>query len=87
MTAGCKMLLNALELSKGKHKQYIDLKRKQVGDVSAAKRSTRIDTGPFNSQIDCLFCGTNVHEGSAEYISVKTDNFARTVMQCCDMPK
>ena len=41
--------------------------------------SVLLKEGPFTSKTDCLFCRTNVHEETADYSSVKTDNFAQTV--------
>ena len=66
--AGCKVHSNC-------HKKYtnsieidLHLKRKQSGESSTTnKRSIRVSEGPFNSKTDCFFCGTNVHEGSADY--------------------
>ena len=41
-------------------------------------------TGPFNSQIDCLFCGTTITHGSKDTSSVKTDTLAESILECCD---
>ena len=49
-----------------------------------AKRSTRISSGPFNSQTDCLFCGTTISQRSGGYSYVKTDVFVKTIVECCD---
>ncbi|KAK4307098.1 hypothetical protein Pmani_021115 [Petrolisthes manimaculis] len=85
VAAGCtvhskcrKTYTNSIEID-------LHLKQKQSGESSTTiKRSARVSEGPFNSQTDCLFCGTNVQEGKAEYSYVKTDNFAKTILQCCD---
>lgn len=86
VTAGCivhtkcrKLYTNSVEID-------LHLKRKQGGESSTTttKRSVRVSEGPFNSQTDCLFCGTNVQKGSADYSHVKTDIFAKTILQCCE---
>ena len=48
------------------------------------KRSARVSSGPFNSQTDCLFCGTTVTPGGAGFSYVKTDTFVKTILECCD---
>nr|XP_055038535.1 uncharacterized protein LOC129426304 [Misgurnus anguillicaudatus] len=48
------------------------------------KRSARVATGPFDSQTDCLFCGTTITHGSKDTSSVKTDTLAKSVLECCD---
>ena len=86
VTAGCivhtkcrKLYTNSVEID-------LHLKRKQGGESSTTttKRSARVSEGPFNSQTDCLFCGTNVQKGSADYSHVKTEIFAKTILQCCE---
>ena len=63
---------------------YLHLQKKHSSDSSTNKRTTKQSEDPFNNQTDCLFCGTNVHEGSADYSYVKTDNFAKSILQSCD---
>ena len=86
VTAGCivhtkcrKLYTNSVEID-------LHLKRKQSGESSTTttKRSARVSEGPFNSRTDCLFCGTNVQKGSVDYSYVKTDIFAKTILQCCE---
>ena len=78
--AGCKVHSNCRKKYTNSMEIDLHLKRKQSGVSSTTnKRSTRVSEGPFNSKTDCLFCGTNVHKGNADYSYVKTDNFAKTI--------
>ena len=82
VTAGCKVHSNCRKMYTNSIEIDLHLKRKQSGESSTTnKRSTRVSEGPFNSKRDCLFCGTNVHEGSADYSYVKTDIIAKTILQ------
>lgn len=68
-------------------KRYInpkDIKSQQEKKCEPAKRSARSSSGPFNSQTDCLFCGTTVTRESADFSYVKTDSFVKTILECCD---
>lgn len=85
VTAGCKVHSNCRKMYTNSIDIDLHLKRKQSGESNTTnKRNTRVSEGPFNSKTDCLFCGTDVHEGSADYSYVKTDIFAKTILQCCD---
>ena len=57
----------------------LSLKRKQGCEASTTRA-----VGSYNNKTDCLFCCTSVKQGSAEYSCVKTDNFTKTILQCCD---
>ena len=48
------------------------------------KRSARVSSGAFNSKSDCLFCGTVIDLGCSDYSYVKTDQFSRTIHECCE---
>lgn len=61
-----------------------DIKYQQGNKSEPAIRSTRVSSGSFNSQRDCLFCGTTVTPGSASVSYVKTDTFVKTILECCD---
>ena len=43
-----------------------------------------MSSGPFNSKSDCLFCGTQVALVGSDNRYVKTDSFARTILECCE---
>ena len=67
-------------------KRYINpkiIKSHQGERSEPAKRSARRSSGPFNSQTDCLFCGTTVTPGNADFSYVKTDTFVKTILECC----
>ena len=68
VTAGCKVYSKCRRLYINNIEIDLYLKRKQNSESSAtsSKRSTRDSDGSFSSKSDCLFCGTNVHEGSAD---------------------
>ena len=61
-----------------------DIKIQQEIKAEPPKRSSRVATGPFNSQTDCLFCGTTITHGSKDTSSVKTDMLAESILECCD---
>ncbi len=61
-----------------------DIKIQQENKAEPPKRSARVATGPFNSQTDCLFCGTTITHGSKDTSSVKTDTLAESILECCD---
>ena len=67
-------------------KQYIN--PKDIGGkkkkVELPKGSARVASSPFNSQMDCLFCGTMVTQRGASFSCVKTDAFVQTILECCD---
>ena len=62
-------------------KSHLNQESKSTGSV---KRSARVSSGPFNSKTDCLFCGCSIVVGSLDYSYVKTDNFVKTILECCD---
>ncbi len=67
-------------------KRYInpkDIKGHQGKRSDPVKRSARRSSGLFNSQTDCLFCGTTVTPGNADFSYVKTDTFVKTILECC----
>ena len=80
--AGCKVHVDC-------HKRYINRhdienqQKKSGSSILSLKRSARVSSAPFNSKSDCLFCGTLAFRGS-DYSYVKTDSFARTILECCD---
>ena len=49
-----------------------------------AKKSTRKSQGCYNNKNDCLFCGIDVSKSNTSYSHVKTDNFAKTILERCD---
>ncbi|KAG7156758.1 hypothetical protein Hamer_G006773 [Homarus americanus] len=68
-------------------KRYInpkDIENKKRKKVEPPKRSARVSSSPFNSQTDCLFCGTTVTPRGASFSYVKTDTFVQTILECCD---
>lgn len=89
VTAGChvhsdcrKNYVNRTEINRHvKRKQGTDT---STGCAETCARSTRSSAGPFDSRSDCFLCGTPVNEDSADYSYVKTDNFTRSILQCCD---
>jgi len=56
---------------------------KKTKEATSLKRSARISVGCFDSQSDCLFCGSKVEPNSSDYSCVKTDTFAKTIFECC----
>ena len=85
VTTGSKVHENCRKIYTNRIDIDLSLKRKQGGEPSiTTDRITRISDGSFNSKTDCFFCGTSVQEGSAVYSYVKTDNFTKTILQCCD---
>ncbi len=80
--------ISAGEIVHSKSRQtYInkkDIKIQQENKAEPPKRSARVATGPFNSQTDCLFCGTTITHGSKDTSSVKTDTLAESILECCD---
>ena len=84
VTAGMKVHPECRRVYTNSQQIYLHLQKKQSSDSSTNKMTTRQSEDPFNNQTLCLFCGTNVHEGSADYSCVKTDNFAKSILQSYD---
>ena len=65
--------------------QKISADQKNIAHISASpkKRSPRLATGSFNNLTDCLFCGTLVPHGSTGISFVKTDEFVKSILECC----
>lgn len=74
-----KLYTNSIDIS-----IHVKNKKEKGGEQSAVKRSARVSGFLFNSQTDCLFCGITVNKEKSDYSCVKTDNFAKSVLQCCD---
>ena len=74
----------------GCRKRYVNQhdilnKLKQQGQHKLSrKRNSRVLTGPFSSKNDCFFCGTTVDLDSYDYSLVKTDDFVKTILECCE---
>ena len=58
--------------------------REESGSCVTRKRSARILDGNFDSKTDRLFCGTRVLTNRPGFSFVKTDVFARTILECCE---
>lgn len=83
VAAGCKVHTDCRKRYINQH-DILNQKKKQGPSKPSRKRSSRVLTGPFNSKSDCLFCGTTVDLGSFDYSHVKTDDFAKTILECCE---
>lgn len=60
------------------------LKAKKGKEVEPPKRAARVSSSPFNSQMDCLFCGTMVTPRGASFSYAKTDTLVKIILECCD---
>ena len=83
VAAGCKVHTDCRKRYINQH-DILNQKKKQEPSKPSMKRSSRVLTGPFNSKSDCLFCGTTVRLGSFDYSHVKTDDFTKTILECCE---
>lgn len=67
------------------NKKYIKIKSTSKDEkVEPPKRSSRVATGPFNSQTDCLFCGTTIKHGTKDTSAAKTDTLTQSILQSCE---
>ena len=60
------------------------IKNTQEVSSEPASRSARMSSCPFNSQTDCLFCGTSVSKQQDDFSHVKTDIFVKTILEFCE---
>ena len=83
VAAGCKVHTDCRKRYINPH-DILNQQKKQGPPKPSIKRRSRELTGPFNSKSDCLFSGTTVHLGNVDYSHVKTNDFAKTILEGCN---